>query len=157
MSDKQGSRRSFLATGAMISALTAAYGFFFKNVFRFVFPERKAKNVRPMFVAYAPRLPVGSSVQFYTPKGASVILTNTGQLQKGTNHGFIAFSSRCPHLGCNVHYAPKEERFVCPCHQGVFDQKGVAISGPPAQAGQRLSEFSVVKEGESVYVLVEVA
>lgn len=149
-------RRRFLSLAAMGGALTAAYGFFASMVFRFLSPKREDASLTRMFVAFATDLNVGSSRNFYTPKGEQVMLTNTGQLQAEADHTFIAFSSRCPHLGCKVHYEAKSETFICPCHQGAFDQKGIAVAGPPADAGQRLSEFDVVQDGNSIYVMVEV-
>jgi len=32
-----------------------------------------------------------------------------------------AFTTICPHLGCSINYEAKEQRFVCPCHNGQFD------------------------------------
>ena len=149
-------RRKFLSLAIMIPALTAAYGFFAGIIVKFLYPKGHRGKLKPMFVAFKNRIEVGSSQAFYTPKGEQVILTNTGQLQKGKSHEFTAFSSRCPHLGCKVHYDGDKQQFICPCHQGAFDDKGVAVSGPPAQADQRLAEFDVHAEGNSVYVMVEV-
>nr|MBC8425653.1 Rieske 2Fe-2S domain-containing protein [bacterium] len=44
------------------------------------------------------------------------------------------------HLGCQVYWEEDNNRFFCPCHSGVFDPQGIAIAGPPADAGQRLAE-----------------
>ncbi|HUZ29569.1 MAG TPA: Rieske (2Fe-2S) protein, partial [Solirubrobacteraceae bacterium] len=35
------------------------------------------------------------------------------------NH-WIALSSRCAHLGCPVRWVAPAQRFVCPCHGGVY-------------------------------------
>jgi Rieske Fe-S protein len=48
------------------------------------------------------------------------------------NH-FIAISSRCMHLGCPVRYTPAAQRFICPCHGGVYDFRGVRTGGPPVR------------------------
>jgi menaquinol-cytochrome c reductase iron-sulfur subunit len=40
----------------------------------------------------------------------------------------------CPHLGCPVNVHPKEGRFVCPCHGGVFNSDGAYVSGPPPRS-----------------------
>jgi menaquinol-cytochrome c reductase iron-sulfur subunit len=48
------------------------------------------------------------------------------------NH-FIALSSRCMHLGCPVRYVPAAERFICPCHGGVYDFTGQVAGGPPVR------------------------
>jgi len=44
---------------------------------------------------------------------------------------FIAISSRCAHLGCPVRWVEAAERFICPCHGGVYDLLGRRVSGPP--------------------------
>src|SRR5579872_215208 len=40
-------------------------------------------------------------------------------------------SAVCPHLGCTVPWNEKENKFVCPCHQGVFEMTGTRLAGPP--------------------------
>ncbi len=155
--DRRETRRAFVSRLVMIPLLAASYGFFAALVVRFLYPGRRRKNSRPMFVAFADKAPPGASQAFTTPRGDRVILTNTGQFDAGKGHGYTAFSSRCPHLGCKVHYDAKAKSFICPCHQGVFDQGGVAVSGPPAQAGQSLSEYEVQLDGNSIYVMVEVS
>jgi menaquinol-cytochrome c reductase iron-sulfur subunit len=46
---------------------------------------------------------------------------------------YIALSSRCMHLGCPVRYVPAAERFICPCHGGVYDFTGQVAGGPPVR------------------------
>jgi len=46
---------------------------------------------------------------------------------------FVALSSRCMHLGCPVRYSAPAERFICPCHGGVYDFRGVPTGGPPVR------------------------
>jgi Rieske Fe-S protein len=46
---------------------------------------------------------------------------------------FIALSSRCMHLGCPVRYVSAAERFICPCHGGVYDFRGMVAGGPPVR------------------------
>jgi menaquinol-cytochrome c reductase iron-sulfur subunit len=48
------------------------------------------------------------------------------------NH-FVALSSRCMHLGCPVRYVSAAERFICPCHGGVYDFRGMVAGGPPVR------------------------
>ena len=45
----------------------------------------------------------------------------------------IAMSTRCMHLGCPVRYVPASERFICPCHGGVYDFRGAVAGGPPVR------------------------
>ncbi len=46
---------------------------------------------------------------------------------------FIALSSRCMHLGCPVRFVAAAERFICPCHGGVYDFRGMVAGGPPVR------------------------
>lgn len=46
---------------------------------------------------------------------------------------FVALSSRCMHLGCPVRFVPAAERFICPCHGGVYDFRGMVAGGPPVR------------------------
>jgi menaquinol-cytochrome c reductase iron-sulfur subunit len=46
---------------------------------------------------------------------------------------FIALSSRCMHLGCPVRWTSAAQRFICPCHGGVYDFQGKVSGGPPVR------------------------
>jgi Rieske Fe-S protein len=58
---------------------------------------------------------------------------------------FIAISTRCMHLGCPVRYIPAAERFVCPCHGGVYDFRGAVSGGPPVRPLDRF--YTRVRNG----------
>lgn len=44
---------------------------------------------------------------------------------------YIAISSRCAHAGCPVRWVDAAERFICPCHGGVYELLGRPVGGPP--------------------------
>jgi quinol---cytochrome c reductase iron-sulfur subunit, bacillus type len=46
---------------------------------------------------------------------------------------YVAISTRCAHLGCPVRYIQASQRFVCPCHGGIYDAQGVVEGGPPVR------------------------
>ena len=46
---------------------------------------------------------------------------------------YIAISTRCMHLGCPVRYVEAAERFICPCHGGVYNKLGKVDGGPPVR------------------------
>ncbi len=48
------------------------------------------------------------------------------------NH-WIALSSRCMHLGCPVRWVDAAQRFICPCHGGVYNLRGQVSGGPPVR------------------------
>jgi len=56
---------------------------------------------------------------------------DTDPYDKGTP--YIAISSRCAHLGCPVRWVDAAERFICPCHGGVYDLLGRRVGGPPVR------------------------
>jgi menaquinol-cytochrome c reductase iron-sulfur subunit len=45
----------------------------------------------------------------------------------------VAISTRCMHLGCPVRYTEAAQRFICPCHGGVYDFQGKVSGGPPVR------------------------
>ena len=58
---------------------------------------------------------------------------------------FIALSSRCMHLGCPVRFVAAAERFICPCHGGVYDFRGMVAGGPPVRPLDRF--YTRIKDG----------
>lgn len=46
---------------------------------------------------------------------------------------YIAISTACMHLGCPVQYVTASQRFICPCHGGVYDFAGKVVGGPPVR------------------------
>ena len=46
---------------------------------------------------------------------------------------YVAISTRCAHLGCPVRWVSPAQRFVCPCHGGVYDAQGQVEGGPPVR------------------------
>ena len=69
--------------------------------------------------------------------------------------GFIALSSRCMHLGCPVRYVDAAQRFICPCHGGVYDFLGKVAGGPPVRPLDRF-ETRVRNAGPGGASVVEV-
>ncbi len=134
-------RRKFLgkASGAaMITGLAGGYGAFGAIALRYLYPTN-LDNRFWQFVIETDRVKVGESIRYRGPSGETVNIAR--QHRNGDAEDFIALSSTCPHLGCQVRWEPQNSRFYCPCHNGVFDPTGVATAGPPAEAGQSLSRY----------------
>lgn len=55
----------------------------------------------------------------------------------------IAISSRCVHVGCPVRYVQAAQSFVCPCHGGVYNFRGMRVGGPPPRPLDRF--FTLVR------------
>ncbi len=62
---------------------------------------------------------------------------------------YIAISTRCAHLGCPVRYVQASERFICPCHGGVYGFDGKVEGGPPVRP---LDRFETRAENGRVLV-----
>jgi cytochrome b6-f complex iron-sulfur subunit len=147
------SRRLLL--GGFLTALASTYGLFASFAIRFVFPKRSAPRRGRIFIAFSHEIDQGDSRAVTMPSGDQLLISNTGRINPDTGNTFIAFSNSCPHLGCKVHWEAKSQRFICPCHQGIFDAAGTATSGPPAQSGSNLRPYDIELAGSSIYAIVE--
>ena len=63
----------------------------------------------------------------------------------GYDEQFVAVSTRCMHLGCPVRYVQASQRFICPCHGGVYDFQGKVAGGPPVRPLDRF--YTRVRNG----------
>jgi nitrite reductase/ring-hydroxylating ferredoxin subunit len=59
------------------------------------------------------------------------------------------FDIHCTHMGCPVQWNAAAGRFFCPCHGGVFDEAGRAVSGPPPRA---LDQYATKIDAGVVYM-----
>jgi cytochrome b6-f complex iron-sulfur subunit len=73
------------------------------------------------------------------PNGVRLVELPEGpvMLEKADNE-VRAFSAICTHLGCSVQWHPEEKKFICPCHQGIYDFNGNVVSGPPPRPLEKL-------------------
>ena len=156
-SDTPADRRDFLhrASGmAMVAGLVGGYGAFGAIAGRYLYPARPDDGMW-QYVTDLGRLGVGGSLLYRAPAGETVNITRRGD--SGTADDFIALSSTCPHLGCQVHWESQNERYFCPCHNGVFDAAGVGTGGPPGDAGQSLPRYPLRVDGTLLFILVPTA
>jgi cytochrome b6-f complex iron-sulfur subunit len=72
-------------------------------------------------------------------------------LLEKANNEVRAFSGICTHLGCTVQWHQEEKKFICPCHQGIYDFDGHVQSGPPPRP---LEKLSVKLRDGQVFVLM---
>jgi Rieske Fe-S protein len=153
-------RRDFLSTVstvAMAGGLVTGYGTFAFMAGRYIFPA----NVETpwLFVAEANSIQPGGSLAFESPTGVRVAIARRpadGPRHSTETEDFIALSSICPHLGCRVHWESHNNRFFCPCHNGVFDPEGKPVSGPPKAAEQELSRYPLKVEGGLLFIAMSV-
>ena len=83
----------------------------------------------PVVITLTPNIgEAGKSTAYVRRFNAAI---DTDPYDQGTP--YIAISSRCAHLGCPVRWVDAAERFICPCHGGVYDLLGRRVGGPPVR------------------------
>jgi menaquinol-cytochrome c reductase iron-sulfur subunit len=86
-------------------------------------------NYVPVVLTLTPGIGEAGKTTAYVRKYNPEI--DTDPYDRGTP--YIAISSRCAHLGCPVRWVDAAERFICPCHGGVYDLLGRRVGGPPVR------------------------
>jgi Rieske Fe-S protein len=96
----------------------------------------------------------------YVPKVITIVQDMPGEAGKTTiyvrktdpvideankDQPYVAISTRCAHLGCPVRYVQASERFICPCHGGVYGFQGEVDGGPPVRPLDRF--YTKVERG----------
>jgi cytochrome b6-f complex iron-sulfur subunit len=150
-------RREFLANLFMVIGVLAGYGLGAGHFLRYLVPMGRKKRLREMFVGTLASIPVGVNLNIKEPNGREINLLRISDDQADPAVGFKALSSKCPHLGCRVHWESSKGHFLCPCHEGIFDREGIAQSGPPADEGKNLSVYPVRVDKSNGWVFVMVS
>jgi menaquinol-cytochrome c reductase iron-sulfur subunit len=91
-----------------------------------MFPEN---NYVPTVITLTPGIGEAGKATVYVRRRNAKLDTDKPDLHTQ----FIAITSRCAHLGCPVRWVDAAERFICPCHGGVYDLLGVPVGGPPVR------------------------
>jgi Rieske Fe-S protein len=135
----------------MAGGLAAGYGAFGVMAGWFLYPSQPRK-LAWIFVGEASNIRLNDVLRIETPTGQRVTIAR--RKEDGTADDFLALSTTCPHLGCQVHWEPQHNRFFCPCHNGAFDPSGKATEGPPAAAGQVLPSFPLRLDNGLIFIQV---
>ena len=147
-------RRTWLSrvsSAVMALGLTLGYGMFGTVIGWFLYPA-KASSRTWQFLADLGTFGIGESVTYEAPAGQKIVVTRLAD--KGVPEDFIALSSVCPHLGCQVHWESNNDRFFCPCHNGSFDKAGQPVSGPPKDSNQPLPRYPLRVENRLLFIEV---
>jgi cytochrome b6-f complex iron-sulfur subunit len=137
------SRRDFMAniilgTGTVLGLGSLAYRFL-----EYLYPV-----VPPIKLVEVP----AGKLDDIPPDGVRLVQLPEGpvMLEKADNE-VRALSAVSTHLGCTVQWHPEEKKFICPCHQGIYDLNGKVLSGPPPRP---LEKLKVKLRGGQVFVLM---
>ena len=139
-------RRRFLSQAVMGFGLLFGMGLLGLRFFQFLVPAHKPKRIESVLLGTEESLPLDDAVAVEFG-GHKLLVLKTGE-------GIAAFSRRCTDLGCLVSWDKRREEFVCPCHQGIYDKRGLNIAGPPPRPLDRLD---IVKRGGQLYVNIQSA
>ncbi|MEZ6053863.1 MAG: hypothetical protein R3C02_21130 [Planctomycetaceae bacterium] len=145
-------RRSFLQrwpTALMAFGLTAGYGMFAALIGRFLFPSHRRLS-GPQYVSDLRSFRVGASMTYVSPAGEKVVLTRVSET--GSSEDFIALSSVCPHLGCQVHWEGAERSLLLSLSQRRLTARGVRSPGPPKDANQSLPRYELHVENGLLFI-----
>ena len=143
MSDKDMSRRKFLAAGIGVISGTIALGMGGAALTSISAPavtnKREGKWVE---ACDCTELKPGEFNQLSITYDARDGWLN-GKIKqlvyvKTTGEDILCLSATCAHLGCNVNYDETTGGFKCPCHSGQYDATGKNVSGPPPRPLTRL-------------------
>ncbi len=133
-------RRAWLERAVKLSLGFPALVSFF-SVLRYL-EASVEEETREIYLCRLSDIPIGQSRLFRDLGGQEFIVTRDEK-------GIRAFSTRCTHLGCRVHWLEEKRQFFCPCHEGYFDEKGQVIAGPPPRP---LDPIPVVEREGHLYM-----
>ena len=135
----------------MAAGLVGGYGGLGAIAVRYLYPARP-DELSWQFVAEVDKIEVGESLLYEGPSGETINIAR--QRRDGGPEDFVALSSTCPLLGCQVRWEDQNNRFFCPCHNGIFDPTGRGIGGPPGDAGQSLGRYELKVESGVLHIAV---
>lgn len=143
-------RRSFL--GALLGLGSTGVGLLLAApVVRFIFYPITAKTRDSDWAEAGPvsdfanmKSPMRRTLDLVQRDGwRKIVNTQIVYIDSKADGKLTALSSICPHLGCAASWRDAEEKFMCPCHGGVFTRDGACVAGPPPR-GMDALETKVV-------------
>ena len=99
------------------------------NTYQDIGPEKdfNPETYVPKVISIVPGAGEAGKATIYVRK------TDPERDEKNADQPYVAISTRCAHLGCPVRYVTASQRFICPCHGGVYGFQGEVTGGPPVR------------------------
>jgi menaquinol-cytochrome c reductase iron-sulfur subunit len=97
---------------------------------------------RRIYVVYGPKVPA-------TPEQVAdeAAFKKWASALRADDMDLLAIWNRCAHLGCPVAFSPGTKGYVCPCHGGAYDSRGIVTGGPPPRPLDRV-DIKVVDQSK---------
>jgi len=128
-----------LGTSAGAAMISFAY-----PVLRYIIPPKVVEPSLSEFELDVKASDIQPNTGRIVPAGGKPVLlfrTSGGELK--------ALTAICTHLACTVQYRPDRSDIWCACHNGVYNQTGTNVSGPPPRP---LTPLEVNVRGDKVTV-----
>ena len=111
------------------------------DTFQDIGPEKdfNPETYVPKVITLVPETAEAGKATIYVRK------TDPERDEKNKDQPYVAISTRCAHLGCPVRYVAASQRFICPCHGGVYGFQGEVDGGPPVRPLDRF--YTKVENG----------
>jgi cytochrome b6-f complex iron-sulfur subunit len=125
------SRRNFLIWLARSFVSLWGLGFLWITL-GFLKPPKSRRSVAETVLRLGPvdSLPVGGALLVrHRREPIYVVRTDEATL--------VGLSAACTHIHCILTWDEREQRLLCPCHNGAFDVNGNVVGGPPPRPLKR--------------------
>jgi len=136
-------RRSFLGrllAGSLLAGAMSVIGSIAAYLFA---PDEVRSSLGP------DRVKVGKDEDLPVGAGKLALFNDEPVWVVRSAQGFVAVSGLCTHKGCIVKWEDRSGLFLCPCHDGRFDERGNVVSGLPRRP---LRRFHVALVGDDIYL-----
>jgi cytochrome b6-f complex iron-sulfur subunit len=136
-------RRSFLEKLFAGTLLMGGFGILSAVVAYLLPPSEVRAGLGPQ------RVKVGPAAEFHPDQGKLALVDAEPVWVVQTRGGFAALSAICTHKGCVIKWESARKLFSCPCHDGLFDERGNVVAGLPRRP---LTRYRVGLVHGDVYV-----
>lgn len=113
-------------------------------IFAYLFPpEEASSSIGPR------RVRVGKADELQPGEGRLALVEDEPVWVVNLTQDFVGVSAWCTHKKCIVRWQQDRKVFTCPCHEGLFDERGNVVSGLPLRP---LNQFRVGLVNGDLYV-----